>query len=327
MIDEKYFLKNEQHFFDEFEFKNGSIIENAKVDYGVVGTPKYDEEGNIINAILFCHNFQGDYSTLSDVNHLTDESFNIKDEYFFISITSLGVPESCSPSTSGLNNNFPHYEIEDLVNFQRQLLKEKFPNIKKLKGIIGYSMGGFIALGWSIFYPDEMDCIVQLDSSFKTQGYKYIHANLTNRIIDQSSEYLSNMYDESISQMLIFISQLHYLMSFSIDHLNVLSNDEIDMSIERFAEDILFLDIYDVKYCNDFLLSFNLESELDKIKCKLLIISLVLTNYYVPEYDAIPLHEAVEGSQYLSFNMGKEPDQIEIICEIELAIKRFIDSI
>ena len=326
MYDERYFLKNEQHFFDEFEFKNGFIIENAKVDFGVIGTPKYDDEGNIINAVLFCHNFRGDYSTITDINCATDETFIFKEDYFYISITSLGFPESCSPSTSGLNNNFPDYGIEDLVNFQRQLIKERFPNIKKLKGIIGYSMGGFIALGWAIYYPDDMGCVIHLGSSFKSQGYKYIYANLANRIIDQFSEHLSNMYDESISKMLIFISQLHYLMSFSRNHFNEISNEEIDMSIDSFAEDMLFLDIYDMKFCNDFIISFNLEPELEKIKCKLLIIALDLNNYYIPEFDAVPLHEAVEGSKYLFYDLSGEYE-FETIYEIESEIKKFIDSV
>ncbi len=327
MDDETYYLKNEQHFFDEFEFKNGFVIENAKVDYGVVGTPKYDEDGNIINAILFCHNFQGDYSSISNINSMTDEVNTLKQDYFFISITSLGFPQSCSPSTTGLNNDFPNYGIEDLVNFQRQLLREKFPNIKKLKGIIGYSMGGFIALGLSIYYPDYMESVVLLDSSFKSQGYKYTYANLANRIIDQSSEYSHNRYDESLSRLLIFISQLHYLMSFSRDYLNELSNDEIDMSIDSFADDILFLDIYDVKFCNDFILSFDLESELDKIKSKLLVISFNRTNYYIPKYDTIPLHESVEGSQYLSFDLPMNSDNIDELNRMVVEIKKFIDDV
>ncbi|WP_407432387.1 alpha/beta fold hydrolase [Methanobrevibacter sp.] len=326
MFEEKYFLKNNQYFLEEFQFKNGFIIENAKVDYGIVGTPKYDDEGNIINAILFCHNFNGNYSTLSSVNQASEEIFVLKDEYFFISITSLGIPESCCPSTSGLNNNFPDYEIEDLVNFQRQFISEKFPNIKKLKAIIGYSFGGFIALGWSIFYPDEMDCIIQLDSSFKSQGYKYIYASLANRIIDQSSEHLDDMYNESISKMLILISQIRYLMSFPRDYLNSVSNEEIDLSIDTFAEEILFLDIYDMKFLNNFLMSFNLESELDRIKCKVLIISLNRTNYYVPEFDAIPLHEMVEGSEYLSFDLSFASDT-ENIHNIVVVIKKFVDSV
>lgn len=327
MFDERYFLKKNQYFLEEFQFKNGRVIENAKVDYGVVGTPKYDDDGNIINAILFCHNFNGYYSTINSINQATEEIFVLKDEYFFISITSLGISESCSPSITGLNNNFPDYEIEDLVNFQRQFLKEKFPNIKKLKAIVGYSFGGFIALGWSIFYPDEMDCIIQLDSSFKSQGYKYVYANLANRIIEQSSEDLDDMYNESISKMLILISQIQYLMSFPRDYLNSISNDEIDLSIDTFAEEILFLDIYDMKYFNNFLMSYNLESELHKIKCKLLIISLNRTNYYVPEFDAIPLHEMVEDSKYLSFKLNFDSDNNKNILNVVLEIKKFINSL
>lgn len=327
MFDEKYFLKNNQYFLEEFQFKNGFVLENAKVDYGIVGTPKYDDDGNIINAILFCHHFEGNYSTISNINHATEEIMVLKEEYFFISVTSLGMPESCSPSTSGLNSNFPDYEIEDLVNFQRQFLNEKFPNIKKLKAIVGYSLGGFIALGWSIFYPDEMDCIIQLDSSFKSQGYKYVYANLANRIIDQSSEHLDDMYNESISKMLIFISQIRYLMSFPMDYLNSISNEEIDLSIDTFAEDSLFLDIYDMLYFNSFLMSFNLESELDRIKCKLLIISLNRTNFHVPEFDVIPLHNIVKDSIYLSFDLGIASDNAENLHNMVLEIKKFVDSV
>ncbi len=329
MYNERYFLKHEQHFFDQFEFENGFIMENVKVDYGVFGTPKYDDEGNIINAILFCHNFEGNYSRISDFNSWTEKNkvFD-KDEYYFISITSLGFPESCSPSTSGLNHNFPNYQIEDLVKFQRRLIREKFPNIKKLKGIIGYSVGGYIALGWSIYYPDDMDFIILLNSSFKSQGHRYVFANLANRIIEQSSQYSLDLYDESISRLLISISQIHYILSFSKDYLNNLSILDIDLSIEGFAEDILFIDIYDIKFCNDFILSYNLEDDLDKIKCNVCIIAGDSTNYYVAKYDSIPIHEAVEGSTYLPLDI--DDDDLNIlnhIYKVEPNLKEFIDSI
>ena len=51
MIDEKYFLKHEHYILEEFEFKNGAVLKDVDVDYGVVGTPKYDEECNITNAV------------------------------------------------------------------------------------------------------------------------------------------------------------------------------------------------------------------------------------------------------------------------------------
>ena len=132
MIDEKYYLKNEHYVLDKFEFKNGAVLKDVDVDYGVMGTPKYDEEGNITNAILFFHSFEGNYSSIHDFSQLIGQDAILsKDDYFFISITSLGYPDSCSPSTTGLKYEFPQYEIEDLVNFKKQFLKEKFPNIKK----------------------------------------------------------------------------------------------------------------------------------------------------------------------------------------------------
>lgn len=328
MYEERLYLKHQEHFFDEFEFKNGSCIENAKVDYGIVGTPKYDDEGNIINAILFCPGFKKDYSTIVAFNYLAEKnSIFDKEEYFFISITPLGFPESYSPSTSGLKNNFPKYEIEDLVNFQKQLIEEKFPDIKRLNGIIGYATGGFTALGWSIFYPDLMDFVIHFNSGFKSSGYKYIYATLSNTIIEKSSGYSSEIYDSSVSDMLILISQLHYLMSFSRNHFYVMSSEEIDTSIENFADESLFFDIYDLKFSNDFILSFDLESQLDKIKCKLLIIGVGNTNYYIPEFDSIPIHEAVEGSTYLFLDVGDDSNISEHAYKIIDDVKEFLSSV
>lgn len=204
---------------------------------------------------------------------------------------------------------------------------EKFPNIKKLNGIIGYSLGGFIALGWSIYYPDDMDFVIILNSSFKSQGCRYAFANLANRIIEDSSQYFSNIYDESISKTLIMISQLHYLMSFSIDYLNTLSPEEIDFSIDNFAENMLFVDIYDIKFNNDFLMSFNLEEDLDKIKCKLLVIAGDNTNYYVSKYDSVPICEAVEGSKYLQLDVYDHSNIVDYLYKIEDDVKEFINSL
>ena len=324
----RYYLKNEHHIFDEFEFKNGRVLNNVHVDYGVMGTPKYDEEGNIVNAIMFCHTFEGDYSSLSDIHLLIDENKVLsKEEYFFISITSLGFPESCSPSTTGLKDLFPEYEIEDLINFKRQLIKEKFQNIKRFHGIIGIAFGGYEALGWSVFYPDEMDFVIHFASSFKNDGYKYIYAKLANDIIESSPQYFSEVYDESISKVLISLSQLHYLVTFSMNYFNKMSIDEIDLTMDSFADRGLFYDIYDIKIRNDFLKTYNLENYLDRIKSKALIVSVDNNNYYTPEYDSIPLHNAVENSELIFLDMGDEPNELEHLYKIEEDIKRFLSDV
>ena len=327
MIDEKYFLKNEHYVLNEFEFKNGAVLKSVDVDYGVMGTPKYDEEGNITNAILFFHSFEGNYSSIHDFGQLIGQDAILsKDDYFFISITSLGYPDSCSPSTTGLKYEFPNYEIEDLINFKKQFLKEKFPDIKKVHGIIGHRFGGYEAFAWAVFYPDDVDFIINFASSYKTTGYKYSVAKITNQIIEDSSNYYSGHYDESISKLLINISQAHYLISLSKDEINRMSINEIDFMMDDFAEKALFFDIYDIKYLNDFLFTYNLQDKLNKIKCKVLAIGINNTSYYSPNHDLYPLNDLIKHSKLLLLDL-KEENEVNNIYQIKDDIKEFIDSI
>ena len=39
---------------DSFKFHNGEVLKDVKVEYMTYGTPKYDENGLINNAILYC---------------------------------------------------------------------------------------------------------------------------------------------------------------------------------------------------------------------------------------------------------------------------------
>ena len=43
---------------DSFEFENGEMIRDAVVEYMTFGTPKYDENGAIVNAIVYCSGFR-----------------------------------------------------------------------------------------------------------------------------------------------------------------------------------------------------------------------------------------------------------------------------
>jgi len=70
-----------------------------------------------------------------------------------------------------------------------------------------------------------------------------------------------------------------------------------------------------------------LENYLDRIKCKLLIIGIDNNNYYIPEYDSIPLYKLVEGSQLIFLDTSDEPNQLEYIYKIEDDIKEFLDSL
>lgn len=174
---------------DSFEFENGEVLNDITVEYMTFGTPLYDDEGVIRNAIIYCHGSLGRYSSMKKIAPLVgkDDVFD-ENKYFFISLTSLGSPNSCSPSTTGLNSKFPKYSIRDVSNFQKQFLRERF-NISHVLGMIGNSMGGFVCLTSAIDYPDYSDFIIVGVSSYKVAGHDYILSKFMDEIITSDPDY------------------------------------------------------------------------------------------------------------------------------------------
>ena len=128
IYDEDYFDdKNEFFTMDSFEFENGNVLNNVEVEYMTFGTPKYDEEGIIKNAIVYCHGSLGNFASMKKILPLVGENDPFdENKYFFICLSALGSPGSCSPSSTNLKNKFPKYTIKDVANFQKQFLAEKF---------------------------------------------------------------------------------------------------------------------------------------------------------------------------------------------------------
>lgn len=295
-----------QHVLDEFRFENGKVIKNAVVEYSVYGTPKYDDEGRINNAIIYCHKFDGNYSSYLDEYHLTNDGdpFDGK-KCCFISITTLGFPNSCSPSTTGLKHNFPEYTVKDRVNFKRQFLKEKF-GITKVYGIAGRGLGGHEIYTWACEYPDEMDFVIIGDSSFKTSGYRYVISKAIESIIESNDDFYDEIYSETLSRIMVSIYSLLYSNHFSKQIFHEMSNDEIDVLMGDFIDEGLFTDIYDFKFRNICVQNYNVEDKLKNIKAKALIISLSDDIYHSLKYDTVPLENLIENSKVIIFDSKKD---------------------
>ena len=97
---------------DSFEFESGEMIDDAVVEYMTFGTPKYDENGAIDNAILYCSGSLGTFAGINKILPLTEKGDAFDgDEYFFISMSALGAPGSCSPSTTRIDPRKPAWVI------------------------------------------------------------------------------------------------------------------------------------------------------------------------------------------------------------------------
>ncbi|MEE3489665.1 MAG: alpha/beta fold hydrolase [Methanobrevibacter sp.] len=312
---------------DSFEFESGSVLENVDVEYMAKGTPKFDDEGNMTNVILYCHRFNGSYSSLDDIFRLTAKGkpFDFE-KYYFISITSLGFPNSCCPSTTDLKHNFPKYTIKDRVNFKRQFLKERF-NIENVHGVIGRGMGGYEAYTWACDYPDEMDFIICSSTAFKTNGYRYVVSKCMESIIESSDDFYSDIYTDSLSRMMVSINKLLYSNYFSKQVFHNMTNDEIDVLMDDFVDDGLFVDIYDFKLRNDAVLEYDVEDKLKNIKAKALIISSKNDMYYSPKFDVMPIEELIENSKIILLEPSEDYATYEDYPTIEDELNNFLDNV
>lgn len=289
---------------DSFEFETGRVLKNVEVEYETFGTPKYDDEGYIINLIVSFSTFKDQYSFLRNSHNYIKENGGFTDEFYFVVITSLGSPNSCSPSTTGLNHNFPIYTVKDIVNFKRQFLKEKY-KIKQILGLVGEGLSGYEIFTWACEYPDEMEFIFTINSSFKNTGYRYLLAKCFENIIEITDEIYTDTYSSSLSRTLIALNSLILAQTASKKTFNNMDKREIDVLLDDFIEEGLLSDIYDLKFKNDCILEFDVEDKLSNVKAKSLIIG-NNSNYFDYEHDAMPLKELIKNSVVLTYNFEPE---------------------
>lgn len=319
------------YVMDEFEFESGRVLNDVDVEYYTVGNPIYDSDGNIINSIIFCPAVKGAQSLFNEMPINVSRLIMTKKEYFYIIITSLGAPESCSPSTTGLKYNFPNYTFKDRVNFKRKFLKDKF-NIVKVHGVVGEGVGGFDVFTWACEYPDEMEFIVVINSSCENSGYKYVVANTVNEMIESSDEYYSEIYSSSLTQTMMAINRLLFAFYLPKRILTGFNNDELEYMMEEYVEDGLFLDVYDFKIRNDCIINYNIKDKLSNIKVKTLVISTYDNVFFIPEVDAIPLKDLIEDCHVLLFKSNKMvysdlEDFSEMTGPVDDFVRPFIEKI
>lgn len=284
---------------DFFEFENGKVLNNVLVEYMTYGTPKYDEDDSICNAIVYCSGSLGTFSGINKILPFTydGDPFDAS-KYFLICMTALGSPGSCSPSVTDLKNKFPNYSIMDVVNFQKQFLKERF-NIKHVLGLIGNSMGGFVGLTQAIEYPDYQDFIICGVSSYKVAGHDYVLSKFVDEIITSDPDYAKGELTYSLIRTLRIANLAEFNFGLSKEALRAMSNDELDIELENFGNEMLETDVYDLKYCNASCMNYDVEDKLDKIKSKVLIISCKQDPHFPPELDAIPMSKMIKDSELI----------------------------
>jgi homoserine O-acetyltransferase len=148
----------------DFRFGSGESLPELKLHYLTLGKPHRNAEGHVDNAVLLLHGTGGEAHTLfapqfSSVLFGPDQPLDIT-RFYLIFPDDIGHGVSAKPS-DGLHMRFPHYDYDDMVRSQHQMLLEAL-HVDHLRLILGTSMGCMQSFVWGETYPDFADALMPL---------------------------------------------------------------------------------------------------------------------------------------------------------------------
>ncbi|MDR7378524.1 homoserine O-acetyltransferase [Rhodoferax ferrireducens] len=166
-----------QHFPDRLPLQGGGAIRAYDLAFETYGTLNADKS----NAVLVCHalnashHVAGVYADQPKSAGWWDNMVGPgkpldTNRFFVIGVNNLG---SCFGSTGPMHvhpdtgqvygADFPVVTVEDWVNAQARLLDSL--GIQQLAAVMGGSLGGMQALGWTLQYPDRVRHAVVIASA------------------------------------------------------------------------------------------------------------------------------------------------------------------
>ena len=147
----------------DFHFRSGETLKDLRLHYTTLGEPRRDAAGHVVNAVLILHGTGGEghnfirpqfSGVLFRPGGLLDPA-----RHYIILPDGIGHGKSSKPS-DGLRARFPHYDYDDMVEGQYQLLKGL--GVDHLRLIMGTSMGCMHSFVWGETHPDFMDALMPL---------------------------------------------------------------------------------------------------------------------------------------------------------------------
>lgn len=142
-----------------FTFATGETLPEITLHYTTLGKPVRDKDGHVTNAVMILHGTGGTGQQFFQPQ-FADELFGAgqvldTNKYFIILPDNIGHGKSSKPS-DGLKMRFPRYDYADMISAQHRLVTEKL-GVRKLKLILGTSMGCMHAFMWGTQYPDAVE--------------------------------------------------------------------------------------------------------------------------------------------------------------------------
>jgi homoserine O-acetyltransferase/O-succinyltransferase len=173
--------KTEAWIAKNFRFHTNEVLPELRISYTTVGNPSGEP-------VLVLHGTAAFAGELFGAGQPLDAT-----KYFIIIPDAIGTGKSTKPS-DGLKAKFPKYNYDDMVDAQYRLVTEGL-GIKRLRVVIGNSMGGMQTWIWAHKYPNMMDIAVPMASMpTEMSGRNWMLRRLITDSIRSDPEWLNGEY-------------------------------------------------------------------------------------------------------------------------------------
>ena len=148
----------------DFHFRSGERLAELKLHYRTLGVAHLDAQGHTDNAVMILHGTGGTGAqflapyfagVLFGPGQLLDAT-----KYYIVLPDDIGHGGSSKPS-DGMHAHFPHYDYDDMVAAEHQLLVEGL-HVDHLRLLMGTSMGCMHSWVWGETYPGFSDALMPL---------------------------------------------------------------------------------------------------------------------------------------------------------------------
>jgi homoserine O-acetyltransferase len=295
-------LTPEYHTIKNFKFKSGAVMD-LKQEYATLGKPIKDAQGNITNAVVFCHGFSGNYTQILILKGVVGPGLPFDtDKYFFILPTAIGSPGSSCPSVSRTGPKFPKYSAADMIKAQYLLVTDHL-KIKHLAGVAGASMGGFQTLQWITTYPDFMDWAIPIAMASETSGRLLGRSAVLVQTIKLDPAYKNGNYKEQPKKGMEVYFMSAYLWYFGHDFYakQWKTKEELLKGLKDVGLGSAKADANDTIWREEALMDFGVTKQLPSVKARTLVIGINEDELFPPS-SVKPVAEAIPGAQVFIYD-------------------------
>jgi homoserine acetyltransferase len=299
-----------------------------RLGYIAVGTPKRNDKGEIINAVVVNTFYSGDstfmYNTWFEGQPANGFSGGAvvgpgrvidTNRYYVVFLDALGLWGASKPS-NGLGRKFPHYSYYDMVAANQRLLRDHL-NIAQVELATGCSMGGTQSWVWGAMYSPSgyVKAIMPIGGTTASDGDDPVGQwtfRLAQAALESDPKWRStggNYYhlpkEEHPKQGLQFMWSTLQLTGFQFDVRSASPWASVEKEVfywepkgnqtAAFIQRTKSEDAVDFWYRNNAGFSYNLNAELKRIKARTLVVHVDTDNWLLVS-NARKAAEAVQGA-------------------------------